>query len=298
MNGEGMELIGMSLLDRLISVTILTGWLKDENPISLMIVAPPAHSKTHILLQYSECKGVIYLTDFTPYGFMRDHFADIESGKRRFLLVPDLNILFSDPMSRSKIVGLLLELIEHGVLNISKYWKEADKFGITSKKVKCGMICATTLNVIRDKRKKWLHDSGFLSRFLVFSYSYGKDLLERILRKLWEGRPKIIPKELPIPDEDVEVECSPKFFEKDLDPLIREVARKQGSEYIAIRITNHVRTLLKANALLNERTEVTEEDVIDVYSYLVYMNYDLKPLKPFEEVREEAERNLQLNRIL
>jgi len=290
------ELVGMELVSRVIACTILTGWLKEERPVNLLIIAPPSAGKTHTILSYITCKGVVCLNEFTPYGFIRDFYNAFKIGKYRFILVSDLGVLLSNPWTRGAIVGFLLDLLEHGVINISKYWKEAEKIGVDVEPtpVKVGMIAASTMGFISDKRKKWLYATGFLDRFLYLSYSYDKELLGVIYDRLFEGRPKLTFKQLPIPEEDVEVRYPPELGRR-LKPLIEHIARKQGS--YGIRLINHARAMLKANALLNGRDEVIEDDVADVWAYLTYMNLDLTPMRPFEEVRENVIRNTSVGEL-
>ena len=289
-----MELVGMNLVDRVVACTLLTGWIKDERPVNLLIVAPPSAGKTHTILSYITCKGVVHLSEFTPYGFMRDYYNDFKNGRYRFILISDLGVALGNALTRGTVISFLLDLIEHGVINISKYWKEGEKFGFTPVEVKVGMIAASTMGFISDKRKKWLYATGFLDRFLYLSYSYDKELLDVIYERLFEGRPKLTFKQLPIPDGDVEVRYPPSLGKR-LRPLIEHIANKQGS--YGIRLINHSRALLKANALLNGRDEVTEDDVADVWAYLTYMNLGLTPIRPFEEVRENVIRNTSVGEL-
>jgi hypothetical protein len=58
---------GLSLdaLERTVQATLYSACVKDERPLSLLIVAKPESGKTLVLKKYRENKGIVYLTDCT-----------------------------------------------------------------------------------------------------------------------------------------------------------------------------------------------------------------------------------------
>ena len=60
-------LIGMQLIREVVETVILTGRLKEHEPVSLLLVASPESGKTSVVLE-KECSGVIALTDVTGRG--------------------------------------------------------------------------------------------------------------------------------------------------------------------------------------------------------------------------------------
>jgi len=72
-------MINLQDLEKLIEVTLFTGWIKDERPVSLLIVADPESGKTELVKKTKRVKGVLYLTDATAYGIITKYWGDIES---------------------------------------------------------------------------------------------------------------------------------------------------------------------------------------------------------------------------
>ena len=280
----------MSLIERLIGATLFSAYLEDEAPVNLLIVAEPSSGKSHKIFEYLNCKGIAHLTEFTPYGFMRDYYAPVVKKDIRHILISDLNSVFGNNMTRSSVISFLLDMIEHGIINISKFWNEGSKFGVKPEKVKLGLIAGCTPNLLRDKRQKWMTTSGFLDRCLVFSYSFGKELIEKLFKELWKGRPEINFKELELPEKDEKIKLSPKLGEE-LNELIRYIAKEQHTN--GLRLINHARALLKASALMHKRERVSRNDLIDVYAYYIYMNMKFKPIKSYNNVVNELKNYLR-----
>lgn len=55
--------------------------IKNEKPLSLLIVAKPESGKSSAMKQYRENKGIAYLTDCTAYGLTRDVLPKIVTGE-------------------------------------------------------------------------------------------------------------------------------------------------------------------------------------------------------------------------
>ncbi|GAJ18755.1 unnamed protein product, partial [marine sediment metagenome] len=85
-------MIKLGELEKLIEITLFTGYIKDERPVSLLIVAQPESGKTELVKKAKRVKGVLYLTDATAWGIINKHWDDIESRKVRHLIVPDLTV--------------------------------------------------------------------------------------------------------------------------------------------------------------------------------------------------------------
>lgn len=282
--------IGMEMITELLETVSYSAYLKDEKPVSLILAAPPEHFKTSSMIAIESPQNIL-VTAFTPYGFIRDYYSAVKRGKIRYIMVPDLSALFSSVKTRNDVVGFLLDLLEHGIVNISKYWNEG-KRDVVDEHVKLGVIMAAVPSFLTDRRHRWLYDNGFLSRFLVISYEYDSALLSQIHEAVISGENKLVKEDLEYPEVDVIISCKPRFIKK-LDPLIVVTQKKQRS--YGIRLREQVRTLLMANALKHERIKVSDEDVIEIGAFLKHVNLDINPLRPFDELKEEVMKEFRLN---
>lgn len=85
-------MIKLEELEKLIEVTLFTGYIKNERPVSLLIVADPESGKTELVKKAKRVKSVLYLTDATAWGIVDKHWDDIEKRKIRHIIIPDLTV--------------------------------------------------------------------------------------------------------------------------------------------------------------------------------------------------------------
>lgn len=79
-------------LEKLIVVTLFTGYVEGERPVNLLVIANPESGKTDLVKKAKRVRGVLYLTDATAWGIIDKHWKDIEARKVRHIIVPDLTI--------------------------------------------------------------------------------------------------------------------------------------------------------------------------------------------------------------
>jgi len=116
---------------------------------------------------------------------------------------------------------------------------------------------------------------GFLSRFIVFSYSYSISTVTEIL-DYYSGYGlslKTIKTKLPKRQVDVEL---PKEIADKLNPI----AMKIGEQFrlYGLRAKINFRSLLKCLAYQNGRKVVTEAEFQEFLELADYMNFDFNPI--------------------
>ena len=246
----------MGYIEKMIELAIWSGYVKNERPISLILVANPENGKTSALLKYAKNKGLCTLTDVTAYGIRRDIIPLIRLGKIKHIIIPDL----LKPLNRNQsavndFITLMSCLIEEGVGGITTY---NEKFNDNEDLITCGLISSVTPDFIRDTRSRW-NKLGFLSRCIIMSYSYSKDIINKILEfQLTEQSLKIESRKLELPDKMMDVRAEEKFNRMIL-PEVKMIA--WANKKFGFRDIRHHITLMKANALSNGRGYVNEEDV-------------------------------------
>lgn len=266
----------MKDLDALVDMVVLvllSAYVRDAKPVSLLIVAHPESGKTEVMKKFAVNKTVAYLSDVTSYGIQRDYLNDIESRKVRHIMIPDL----LKPLSRKEstvnsFITFMNSLIEEGVAGISTY---ATPRLVFPKPVKCGLIAAITSDEFKDHRHKWKR-LGFLSRTIPFSYSYGIPTVNKVFQYII-GLEYIKEHdiELDVPKEDKQIKLPRKYAQAIL-PSTAVVARAQES--YGFRLQKQFQTLLQASALQSHRKIVNENDVQRVLRLMDWVNFDEKPI--------------------
>ena len=90
-------MIGLEELETLIKIILFTGWIKDERPVSALIVAKPESGKTDLVRKAQRVKGVLYLTDATAWGIIDKHWDEIEKRIIRHIIFAELTVPLSLP---------------------------------------------------------------------------------------------------------------------------------------------------------------------------------------------------------
>ena len=105
-------LIKLDALKTMIECALISPYIKDEKPLSLLIVAKPESGKSTILKLYRGNKGIVYLTDCTAYGLTRDVLPKILNNDIKTIMIPDLlTPLSKQTKTRKSFVAFLNGLI-------------------------------------------------------------------------------------------------------------------------------------------------------------------------------------------
>jgi len=266
-------MIGVEPLKKFISLNIFSDYLRGERPISSFIVAEPEHGKTETLASFENVQGILALFDVTAYGSATFIFSRILAREIRRLIFPD----FSRVLSRSRrvideVITMINAIIEDGI-NWAILTKNVQWLPVESEKVYAGVTIALTPKSL-DFIKKRYREMGFLSRTLPYYYCYTEEDLKRIHENIKTGKAKFERLKLKLPKEDIEVSMSKELADM-LDPAVKLLS-KVLEAYTGFRLRRQLQTLCKANALINNRTEVTKEDVREV---LAFTPFFFNPIK-------------------
>jgi len=266
---ENGHLIEIEPLKKIIECALISPYVKNEKPISLLIVAKAESGKSSVMKEYRENKGVVYLTDCTAYGITRDILPKIVSGEIKTIMIPDLiTPLSKQTKTRQSFIAFLNNLIEEGVSKITTYST------VWNKDVEANVITAVTDEALRDARHNWAK-MGFLSRFIVFSYSYSISDVTRILNYYSEHGLKMKNTKVKLPKNQIDVKLS-----KEIANRLNPIAMKVGEQFrlYGFRAKINFRSLLKCLAYRNSREVVTDGDFEEFLELADYMNFDLNPI--------------------
>jgi len=248
---------------------VASGFVKNARPISCLIVAPVGAGKTFSLRKFVMNDNILALSDITPYGLAK-LLPEIRAKGVKHLIIFDL----VEPMSRNRaivnsLIGFLNSLIEEGIFRISTGFIEIKE------PIQLGLITSTTKKELMDKRRGWL-GIGFISRMLPITFDYTSVDVIQILEDLAEQQiedvkyEKLKLKEKPIKEN--------KEIAKQLIPYAQAIDEGMPEKPLPFRRLNQLRILLMANALLNNRTETTEEDLNWFKSVARWINFKFNPL--------------------
>jgi len=263
-------LVQVEPLKKTIEAVLLSAYIKDEKPISLLIVAKPESGKTSVMALYKETKGVVWVTDCTAHGLQTEMLPKIVTGEKKTLMIPDLTTpLAKQTKTRQALVAFLNNLIEEGVAKITTYAMMWDK------EVKANLITALTKDKLEDERHDWA-GMGFTSRFLCFSYSYDEETVDRILEGYSEHGLKLESVNLRIPKKPVDITLSKEMADR-LTPIAKEIGKR--FKLYGIRAKINLRVLLKALALRNRHDQVTEADYRELLELSKYFNFNCRGIE-------------------
>lgn len=260
----------LTFLEQLCDIAVISGKVKNEIPLSLLIIAEPEAGKTLTLQKYQHYPSVVYRTDVTEWGLTKWIIKDIQSGKYTHILIPDLIRITSKSKKQvQNLISYLLGLLNDGTVSISTIYQEDNYTGL-----RCGLITAITPKAYAFRKKYWA-EIGFLSRCLPITYSYSKETTEKILNFTLKGEYlnfKSNPLKIP---KLTDIKLSNEIAIKLKEPVS---AIAQAEKEYGFRKARQFRVMLKANALLHNRKEVTTQDLNEVQKLIAWINLDYKQI--------------------
>jgi len=126
----------------------------------------------------------------------------------------------------------------------------------------------------KDGRHEWAK-MGFLSRFIIFSYSYNSSTIMEILNNYSEHGLSIGEAKIQLPDKEVDIKL-PKEIADKLNPI----AMKIGEQFqlYGIRAKINFRCLLKCLAYRSGTKTVTDVGLREFLELVDFMNFNFNPI--------------------
>jgi len=254
-------------LEHLLKLALLSPYIKNERPVSVLISARVESGKTELLQKADGLKGVIYLNDATAYGIQKNYLAGIADGSIKTLVMPDLiTPLSRAPDTVETFVTFLNGLIEEGIVRMQTYATDISY----ETPARCNIITSISKEHLFDQRHRW-SKIGFISRVLPVSYEYASstvyDIQQSISNKEYQKELKYTDLVLP-GGGDVDITL-PKGIAQQLASLAPMVI-DQGhfaDKLYGFRLQKQLQTLTMANALFYDRNTANQED-FDKIKYL------------------------------
>lgn len=267
----------MDELKELIELILFSGYVKEYNPVSGLILGTVGVGKTTLIEDMQKLDKILYYSDVTAFGIMRD-MKKIREEKIRHIVIPDLTkVLSRQGATTQTFITFFNCLIEEGIVKISTF---ADSFE-SDIPIKCGLITCMSKEFAEYKRNwNFMKRTGFLTRILPISFDYTIESEEKIKQSIREkslidyskkDENNNKKKGIELPEEDTFVKGNPELFLK-LTDVANEIGRIGESK--SFRPQKILQCLASANALKNKRYEVLQEDIDTVKRLSKFMNMD------------------------
>jgi len=270
----------------MIKLTLQSGYIKHvETPVNLLLIAKPESAKTSAMSLF-KIKETYVTNNITQSVIVSKILPMIENQGLKHLIIPDiLNTIEKDYTTRQGFLNLIKSLIEEGITSLDQFNVRTHK--VYEPPIKCGLITAITSESYEgywdEINHRWIggikqqwRNMGLLSRFIPFSYQYELTKINRIFKFIEEEEHEksSMPKQK-IKRKMVDVKGNPGLFEQ-FQILSLNVGKEVGG--YGFRVQRSLQTLAKANVVLNDRAEVTKEDVDKILYLGNWMNYRFNPL--------------------
>lgn len=263
------KLIGMDFAVEVVQTVLLTGYLADEKPVSLLIIASPESGKTTATRNANisirpDGHGeelAVALTDTTGKGLLR---IVKEHPRATHVIFNDLSITAGHKNHVVKyLFGVISAMTEEGLSKI------ADPGGIYSygdEGVK-GVIGCITPRLVRDQRFIW-NVTGLTTRMLPFFYEQGVNIQLKVRRYhaglLDTSEHTDETRSFVIPSKKMQVSVRRDYKKQILEiahtvakKLTKEGATGKNADYkeLGYRRIDQFRSLAKAHSLLTHPNE-------------------------------------------
>lgn len=250
-------LIEIDDIRKILKLVLLSGYLKDNKPLSLMIIADKGLGKTELLKSFHS-KNITYMTDLTYYAVLEEMK---ENKKLKHIIIPDfLKITMKRKSTGDNLISLFNALIEEGINKIGIY---KDKYDFKGRNL--GLVLATTKDSYIQQRNKW-ESIGFLSRFIIISYSYKIETEDKILNYITTEDYKNVIEKLR------EHKIKKVVTTQELNQTLKNYCNRD------FRKLKQLIILSKCHALEQNRNKVNKEDINEIIRLNEFMNYNYKKI--------------------
>jgi hypothetical protein len=267
------RLVNTKRLEYIIELVLLSGWIRNADPLSLIISSKVGAGKTELVKQYSEVRGVKFLSEATAFGIKSQFLRDIQSGEIKHIVIGDLLVpLSKQKKTREDFIAFFNTIVEDGVKAIHTYaqhWEGKNA-------VKCGLITTIAETDFLSRSRRW-SAMGFLSRAIPLTYGYSPATRIRIYQHIAtaENLTELPKKHISLPNRPVHVDQNPRL---NLELVGLSMEFEKLEKVYGFRRQEQLQTLLMANALKNGRYRVEEEDLDKITELSDYINLRYKEI--------------------
>lgn len=248
------KLEGLEKITEFLKIIFASGYIADDKPLSLLLVAPVSSGKTTAIKQFQKNKSLLITTDSTAFGILAKYQEKLRNGDIKHIIIPDLlNALCRRKTTTETFLLFINATSEDGLFPSKSYNIETTEFIAPF-----GWVLCVTEDGYKSKQK-YLKNIGFLSRFFKISHKYSSEMINKIMDNIIREEKFIMP-EISIPErkKKIKIEGDIKIFEE--LRTFSQLLCKDGEAEI-LRMQRKFQTFLKANAYLRGAKKVNKEDL-------------------------------------
>jgi len=234
-------------LDRVISLALASGYAIRETPISLMIVSEkPEMGKTEETDKFMGTPGVEFVGDLTAHGTRRDLWAKINRGELHHIVIGEMLAPLSRAVGRESFISTIQLLTTDGAKAIHIGFSPKLPDEIEPRTV--GFILCLPRSAYMRFHGTWVM-SGFLSRFIVVTYTHNDKTIEAVFESIRRGEYlEKVGIKIPFGKEEFDIEI-PEDVAVACEKLGRGIVGQVTTGY---REVKHIRRLVKGAVILDK----------------------------------------------
>lgn len=262
-------LIGMQVVEEYIATVLLSGRLKDEAPVSTVIIATPECGKTSVVLD-KPCKAALPLTDATGRGLMA--LCQQNKDVTHFILNDLVAIMSHKQTVNQYTLSVINAMTEEGIQTVA-FPGLIERYDAGKR----GLIACTTTELFKDKRH-WWWKIGLASRLLPFSFDHPVSLQVKIKALIQDEHrngsgTEIKTKELLVPEAKIFVPI-PERLKPEILKISESIA-KRLEDPKGYRRLHQFQALVKSHALRRtwKSAQVANEDIEFLHRIDPFISY-------------------------
>lgn len=260
-------MVGLESLVDFISLTMWSGSVQGERPVSLILVAPPGAGKTSLLEKFVG-ETAVFVSDLTSRELSQ---ILKDNPKATHILLGDMLSLFGHKSSVVRLTCRMISGLTGESLKTDSFTGQST--GTTGRQM--GLITAIPPEDLDSRAiQSQLVAGGFATRFVILRYSYAPNTIRKIhdyIRADRYTKARIEP--FRIDPEKLSVHISPTIAHR-----IQDLAMTLKTDSLGTRIHHHLRALVKAHARRRKSTHADEKDFKALEDHSAFFRLDGKVL--------------------
>lgn len=257
------HLIGVEDILDIVKLVLVSGYLKNYKPLSLVIAGKAGNGKTDISEEYIS-NTAYSLSDLSSTGVLDVLQEDKEI---RHIIIPDFTkVTMKQRSTSNNLMTTLNSMMEEG-LGMQRLKNTKIDMRVNGKKRNCGLITSITdLSMGQNKRKFSVF--GFSSRFITASFDYTDITKQKILESIYHS--------YYLKDALYKIELT-NTKDKKIKPAIVELPYELAKELNIIgnnqfRTQKQLQCLACCSALADNRNIVNHDDIMHILRLNKFFN--------------------------
>jgi hypothetical protein len=278
-----LGMIGVELVSEFVDSVVHTGFIKDDKPLSVMLIAAPESGKTSVT-QDRDCTSVLTVSDMIGSGLLEELQA--KPGIRHVIINDMVSIMAHKDVTNARTFAILNMLSEEGLGKIVMPGGLAKNLG--GRQV--GFICCIPSQLAGDNRR-WWNSTGFASRLLPFNYVYSERLLLQIKRTiimtgLYKNK-RVEKKEGVNPIVEFSVSIK-KSESADIQAIADSISKRLTEQ--GLRRGKQLRSLAAGRALSFNRRQVNSSDIDFLWKIEEHIDFENPKILEFGKADSEKKK--------